>query len=150
MGLTNAVGGSKLDLVVRLVAPHGAGVTVGGVHVKASLADRVSDDVPTSERMMARGYFSPLWKLDVKSFPPPHGDLVHRGDLGSPDAPSDKRRYGEVHGSFDHCYSANARTAPSTGPTASWKRVIRIDLWKREDPFAQAVMDRARSLSRDA
>jgi hypothetical protein len=64
------VGGSKLDMVLRVRVAEGVWAAFGGVHVKASLAERVSDDVPCSRAMMASGYFSPLWTLDVKSFPP--------------------------------------------------------------------------------
>ena len=91
---------------------------------------------------MGAGYFSPLWTLDVKSFPPP-GDLVNRGELGTPGRPSDKRKYIEVHGDFDNCYSANARTAPSEPPTASGKLVYRLDLLNQPDAFAAETIRRA-------
>lgn len=90
MGLTGSVGQSKLDVGLYVQRTEGRAI-FGCVHVKASLAERVSDDVPASERMIAAGFFSPLWTLDVKSFPPPDGDLVNRGELGSPESPSDKR-----------------------------------------------------------
>ena len=93
--------------------------------------------------MMRRGYFSPLWTLDVKSFPPPHGDLVNRGELGTPDSPSEKRRYIEEHGEFDGCYSANLRTVPSARQTASGKRIYTLDLFNQPDDFAQGVITRA-------
>jgi len=96
--------------------------------------------------MMNAGYFSPIWTLDVKSFPPPNGDLVNRGELGSPKAPSEKRRYVEEHGDFDNCYSANARTAPSSGQTHSGKRVYTLGLLDQPDQFAQDVLARAKAL----
>ena len=65
-------------------------------------AERVSDDIPASRAMQAKGLLSPLWTLDVKSFPPPTGDLINRGELGTPDSPSDKRKYVELHGDFDN------------------------------------------------
>ncbi|MGO9167405.1 MAG: BsaWI family type II restriction enzyme [Candidatus Sulfotelmatobacter sp.] len=142
IGLENKVGDSKLDMVLRVQTAERVCAVFGGVHVKASLAERVSDDVPCSRAMMAAGYFSPLWTLDVKSFPPP-GDLVNRGELGTPARPSDKRKYVEVHGDFDHCYSANARTAPSVPPTQSGKLIFGLELLNQPDPFAAETIRRA-------
>lgn len=134
MALSDSVGKSKLDVALYLVDGQCRRI-FGGVHVKASLAERVSDDVPTSREMRARGFWSPLWTLDVKSFPPPHGDLVNRGELGSPEAPSDKRLYVEEHGSFDNCYTANARSRPTVGETKSGKRIISLNLASQPDQF---------------
>ena len=141
--LENKVGNSKLDIVLRVRVAEHLWSVFGGVHVKASLAERVSDDVPCSRAMMAAGYFSPLWTLDVKSFPPP-GDLVNRGELGTPTRPSDKRNYVEIHGEFDHCYSANARTVPSASPTQSGKLIYRVDLLNQPDAFATETIRRAK------
>jgi hypothetical protein len=90
--------------------------------------------------MMTKGFFTPLWTLDVKSFPPPQGDLINRGELGSPTTPSEKRKYVEEHGDFDNCYSANTRSLPSSGKTASGKRVYTMDLFKQPDQFAKDVI----------
>lgn len=141
MGIDKLVGSDKLDVALYI---DDSDEIFGGIHVKASLAERISDDVPCSREMMNNGFFSPLWTLDVKSFPPPHPEpLLNRGELGSPENPSEKRRYIEVHGSFDHLFSANARSIPSSGKTASGKRVIRIDLANQPDLFAQEVIARA-------
>lgn len=142
MGINNVVGSDKLDVALFIDSTN---KIFGGVHVKASLAERVSDDVPCSRAMMERGYFSPMWTLDVKSFPPPTGDLVNRGELGSPDNPSEKRKYVELHGDFDHMYSANSRSAPSRETTKSGKRVIAINLANQPDLFAQEVIARAKA-----
>lgn len=138
MGIQDVVGSDKLDVALYL-----GNDIFGGVHVKASLAERVSDDVPCSRAMMQRGYFSPLWTLDVKSFPPPTGDLINRGELGTLAAPSVKRGYVEVHGDFDNLYTANTRSAPSPATTASGRRVIAINLGQQPDLFAQEVVARA-------
>ena len=98
MGIEETVGAAKLDMTLHTDAEQDAWVIFGGVHVKASLAERVSDDVPASRAMMKSGYFSPLWTLDVKSFPPPRGDLINRGEFGSLAEPSVKRAYIEEHG----------------------------------------------------
>lgn len=142
MSIHRVVGAGKLDVALHRRERSGWKV-FGGVHVKASLAERVSDDVPASRAMMRKGFFSPLWTLDVKSFPPPHGGLVNRGELGTSKQPSEKRKYIEHHGDFDNCYSANGRSAPTEGKTPSGKRVFRIDLSEQPDEFAQEVIARA-------
>jgi len=122
MCIDGEVGGSKLD--IALYGKIGAKrVIFGGIHAKLSLAERVSDDVPCSVAMMKKGMVSYLLTLDAKSFPPPTGDLVNRGELGSMTSPSDKRNYIELHGSFDACFSYNLRTVPSNGKTASGRKI---------------------------
>jgi hypothetical protein len=142
MGIAGVVGSDKLDLGLFI---DDTDKIFGGIHVKASLAERVSDDVPCSRAMMKNGYFSPLWTLDVKSFPPPHGDLVNRGELGTPDAPTEKRKYVEEHGDFDHLFSGNARTVASRKKTKTGKRVIVIDPANQPDLFVREVIARAKA-----
>lgn len=145
MGIAGVVGSDKLDVGLFI---DDTDQIFGGVHVKASLAERISDDVPCSRAMMEKGYFSPLWTLDVKSFPPPQGDLVNRGELGTPDSPTEKRKYIEEHGDFDDLFSANTRTVPSKEKTNSGKRIITLDLAKQPDLFAQEVIKRAKAFLR--
>ena len=140
LGLGGSVGNSKLDVAIAKRS-DGAFKTIGGVHVKASLAERVSDDVPASMAMMRAGYLSVLWTLDVKSFPPPHGNLVNRGELGTPDRPSDKRLYIEKHGSFDACFSCNLRSVPSPEQTASGKRIFVQNLSPQPDAFVKYLAE---------
>ena len=146
MGIQGTVGSDKLDVAIYI---DDTNEIFGGVHIKASLAERISDDVPCSREMMTNGYFSPLWTLDVKSFPPPHPDpLVNRGELGTPSTPSEKRKYVEIHGSFDHFFTANGRSVPSHAATTSGKRVMVIDLANQPDLFAQEVIERSRIFKR--
>lgn len=146
MGIEAIVGAAKLDMTLHLAAEDDRWVVLGGVHVKASLAERVSDDIPASRAMMKAGYYSPLWTLDVKSFPPPRGDLVNRGEFGSLASPSEKRRYVEQHGEFDACYTANARSIPSLAKTLSGKRIYRIRLNEQPDQFVKDVIARATAM----
>lgn len=140
MGLTGKVGDSKLDVALYGQLDDKL-LIFGGVHSKASLAERVSDDVPCSEAMMRRGYVSFLYTFDSKSFPPPHGDLVNRGELGRHEQPSDKRRYIEDHGSFDACFSYNLRSNPSMGSTPSGKAIYVCSLKRDEDIFPDHVIE---------
>ncbi len=139
MGLLGDVGDSKLDTVLegRLDEDW---KTFGGAHVKASLAERVSDDQGASEKMMRKGFLSPLLTMDAKSFPAPHGDFVNRGELGSPGKPSEKRRYIEEKGQFDNCYSFNARTVPSRPSVKPGRRVYTLSMQGREDQFVRDIV----------
>ena len=147
-GIGNKVGDSKLDVALARLSSNTQKNPFGGVHVKASLAERVSDDIPCSRALQKKGFLSPLWTLDVKSFPPPHGDLVNRGELGSPDSPSEKRKYVEKHGDFDHCYTANTRSVPSNSKTKSGKRIIVLNLAAQPDQFALDVIAAAKNPKR--
>lgn len=147
MGLSGQVGDSKLD-VALYGHRDGRRVIFGGIHSKASLAERVTDDVPCSEAMMRKGYLSVLYTFDAKSFPPPDGDLVNRGEFGTLAEPSDKRRYVEEHGSFDVCFSYNLRTVPSPPMTPSGKRILTGSFNPGADPFPDYVVAAWRQFSR--
>lgn len=140
MGLTNKISSSKIDIILE---KQEQGISsndykiIGGIHAKVSLAERVSDDIPASRIMMAAGFLSILFTLDVKSFPPPHGDGINRGELGSPSNPSDKRRYVEEYGDFDACFSCNTRTVPSGPNTPSGKKIYVVDFNSDPDAFIQ-------------
>jgi BsaWI restriction endonuclease type 2 len=138
MGIRHEVGGSKLDIALYGEV-NGQSVIFGGIHAKASLAERVSDDVPCSVAMMKRGLSSYLVTLDAKSFPPPNGDLVNRGELGTVGAPSDKRAYIESHGSFSACFSYNLRTVPSPRKTKSGRLIHASTFSPKTDPFPGAI-----------
>lgn len=138
MDIQDAVGGSKLDIALYGMV-NGKQVIFGGIHAKASLAERVSDDVPCSVAMMSRGLTSYLVTLDAKSFPPPTGDLINRGELGSLANPSDKRAYIESHGSFDACFSYNLRTVPSRGKTRSGRLIHVATFNPKKDPLPGIV-----------
>jgi transcriptional regulator with XRE-family HTH domain len=139
MAIQSQVGGSKLDLALYGTV-DGRKVIFGGIHAKASLAERVSDDVPCSEAMMRNGYCSYLVTLDAKSFPPPKGNLVNIGEFGTPDVPSDKRHYIERHGSFDACFSYNLRTVPSALTTPSGRRIFVSTFNPQTDPLPAAIL----------
>lgn len=139
MGIAGEVGGSKLDIAIYGTLSSGQQILFAGIHAKASLAERVSDDVPCSETMMAKGYASYLITLDAKSFPPPNGDLINKGELGSATNPSDKRLYVESHGSFSACFSYNTRTSPSPTKTASGNRIYSSTFANGSDPFPRIV-----------
>lgn len=146
MGIINRVGRSKLDIALLGRCSDSTWRVFGGAHIKASLAERISDDVPASIAMLEKGYFSPLLTLDMKAFPPPHGDDVNRGELQFPQRAgeqSDKRNYFERDGLFSCCYSYNLRT-PSTPEGAQAKAKIKT-LGFSEDAIDTFISDTIRA-----
>jgi hypothetical protein len=148
MGISSQVGQSKLDIAV--IGQCGRRFAnswrlIGGIHAKASIAERISDDEPASKAMIAKGFFSAIVTLDSKSFPPPHGDAINRGELGMPrpGKRADKRDYFEEHGSFDACYSYNLRTPPSPSMTRSGSRINTLSFSERQpDSFVTDVVSK--------
>jgi len=141
MGLSGEVSSSKLDIALWGTTADGKKAIFGGIHIKASLAERVSDDIPCSKAMMAKGYLSILFTFDAKSFPPPHGDLVNRGEFGSVATPSDKRIYIESHGAFDVAMTYNTRIEESPAKTKSGKRVIISNMKPSEDKMPLFILN---------
>lgn len=129
--LDDPVQPSKVDLFLESEASDGRHV-FGAAHVKASIAERIQDDVPASTAFMRAGLVSVALTLDAKSYPPPHGDCVNYGELGgrSPgiEKARQKRDYVESAGQFDGLFSFNLRTPPSDGDTPSGKRIYTLSL----------------------
>lgn len=148
LNMEGRIGSSKIDVLIEKLgsgmAPdmEGWGV-IGGLHAKASLAERISDDIPASRIMMGEGLLSVLVTLDVKSFPPPHGDLVNRGEFGTPQNPSDKRNYIELHGDFSAAFSYNLRTRPSLANTPSGRSIFVLPFAGGADAFVHFVEQNA-------
>lgn len=135
MGIAGRVGKAKLD--IALYGLHrGDRVIFGGIHSKASLAERVADDVPCSRAMMEAGLLSVLWTFDAKDYPP--RDLTNKGEFGTPETPSTKRDLIERGGAFDVCFSYNTRTLPSNASTPSGKRIFSSSL-RQTDPLPRYV-----------
>jgi transcriptional regulator with XRE-family HTH domain len=122
----------------------------GVVHVKASFAERRTDDVPMSQALVAAGYTSPLWTFDLKSGP--SANPVNRGELGAvlattgilgmplPDTRSAKRRDIEVAGHFSACFSYNANTKPTPVDQKKAKARISVcDFRNPDDTFSQFI-----------
>lgn len=137
MGIQNSVGSAKLDIALY-GKYEGEYKIFGGVHCKASLAERVTDDVPCSTAMMAKGYYSYLYTFDSKSFP---HILFNFGELGRDGGTSDKRKYVEEHGHFDFMFSYNTNGTSSPETTNSGKKILVSSLRAEEDPFPNKVID---------
>lgn len=122
---------TKVDLFLEGETAEGWRV-FGAAHVKASIAERIQDDVPASQAFMAADLVSIVLTMDAKSFPPPHGDCVNYGELGgrSHGVEKDrlKRNYVEINGQFDGLFSFNLRTPESPARTPSGKRIHTLSL----------------------
>ena len=122
---------TKVDLFLEGETPTGWRI-FGAAHVKASIAERIQDDVPASQAFMRAGLVSIVLTMDAKSYPPPHGDCINYGELGGRSAGVEKDRikrdYVEVAGQFDGLFSFNLRTPPSPALTDSGKRIHTLSL----------------------
>jgi hypothetical protein len=107
------------------------------VHVKASFAERRTDDVPMSRSLVHAGYASPLWTMDCKAAP--SARPVNKGELGpvlipgKPDRRSAKRKDIEDDGYFSACFSYNRDTRPTPPRQRATARVRVCDFSHPED-----------------
>lgn len=132
---------AKID--VLLVGERGGKeVCFGAVHVKASFAERRTDDVPLSQALLAGGYTSVLWTLDCKSTPSEHP--LNKGELGEllgngPDRRSAKRKDIEEDGLFSACFSYNSNTLPTPAKQAAKARVFVCGFGSPDDDFSRFI-----------
>ena len=114
---------------------------MGVIHVKASLAERRTDDVPMSQALIAAGYLSIFWTMDCKSYPAEkptnNGEL---GEVGEDEA-SDKRQDFEDHGYFSACFSYNSNTVPTSEDSESPSKIIVCNFKSPDDHFAKFLID---------
>lgn len=125
----------KID--VFLLGPDGR--PFGVVHVKASFAERRTDDVPMSEALIAGGYYSPLFTMDCKSTPSTRP--VNRGELGTVGGRrSAKRKDVEDDGWFSACFSYNQNTEPTLKDSQAKARIMVGDFSNPDDQFVKSVV----------
>jgi len=143
----------EADKVDVLLTGEYKGVThcFGVVHVKASFAERRTDDVPMSKALVDAGYVSPLWTMDCKSTP--SATPENRGELGgTKDANSDprsaKRKDIEDDGYFSACFSYNRNTKPTPTGQKAKAKVIVCDLCSPDDAFSQFIIQSWQKRSR--
>lgn len=132
----------KVDVVLS-GQTKGREVCFGVVHVKASFAERRTDDVELSKALVEAGYSSPFWTMDCKSSP--GENPVNRGELGAllsetEDPRSAKRKDFEVDGFFSACFSYNQRTkATPSDQSQVASRVYVCDFNNPDDEFAAFI-----------
>jgi len=139
---------TKIDIFLE-GRHNGKWVVFGAAHAKASIAERIQDDVPASTAFMKRGLLSVALTMDSKSSPPP-GDCINYGEFGGRSVGIDKerlkRRYVEVDGQFDGLFSFNLRTPPSAAKTKSGKRIYTMSLQEKQpDQLVRFMVERWKS-----
>ena len=140
---------SKVDLFLEYKTDKSWRV-LGAAHVKASIAERIQDDVPASRTFMGANLISIVLTMDAKSYPPPHGDCVNYGELGGRSVGVDKERlkrnYIEEEGQFDGLFSFNLRTPSSPANTPSGKRIYTMSLGDTQpDQLVTFLMEKRRN-----
>lgn len=121
----------------------------GVVHVKASFAERRTDDVPMSAALAKAGYTTPLWTMDCKSTP--SENPKNRGELGVADGErSAKRRDIEDEGYFTGCFSYNKNTVESGKSVQAERRIYVCDFKNPDDAFSNFVIKRWQKFRRSA
>ena len=130
----------KADVLIFYKAQHSEQF-LGVVHVKASIAERRTDDVPMSRALIDAGYLSIFWTMDSKSFPSPHP--FNRGEFGevTEGKISDKRRDFEEHGYFSACFSYNKNTLPTLSRENAVASIFVCDFTNPDDAFAGFLID---------
>lgn len=129
----------KADVILTGTDSRGNQQCFGVVHVKASFAERRTDDEPMSRSLSEAGYCSPLLTMDCKSIP--SAAPVNKGELGSAYGHrGDKRKDIEVNGIFTGCFSFNARTEPTVDRSAK-SRIDICNFSTADDAFTRHVID---------
>ena len=114
---------------------------LGVIHVKASIAERRTDDIPLSQLLLEYGYLSIFWTLDGKSFP--STSPVNEGEYGDPDGEiTDKRSDIEDHGYFSACFSYNRNTKATRRDDAA-SRIYVCDFRNPDDAFSGFLLSNA-------
>lgn len=130
----------KIDVVLEGDTPEGLRF-FGVVHVKASFAERRTDDIHMSQLLKTAGYTTPLWTMDCKSSP--SSEPVNRGELGSASGNrSAKRKDIEDEGYFTRCFSYNSNTQPSPNTLPADKRIYLADFQDPDDQFSNFIIQR--------
>jgi hypothetical protein len=135
----------KADLLIIRSDPQGPGTCFGVAHVKASFAERRTDDVPLSQALIAEGFTSPLLTMDCKGSPA--AVALNRGELGrswdgaGDDHRGQKRLDIERDGKFDACFSFNLRTEPTPTNINAVARIFvqSFDVADDADPFLSHI-----------
>lgn len=135
----------KIDVVIA----KDDGSFQGVVHVKASFAERRTDDVPMSSALMRAGYLSPLWTMDCKSMP---GERPkNRGELGATGSQrSAKRKDIEDEGYFTGCFSYNSNTQASSNKLPPERRIYVCNFKNPDDAFSKFIINHCQKNERGA
>jgi transcriptional regulator with XRE-family HTH domain len=142
LGLPHRLEADKLDILLTADTTDGEKF-FGMVHVKASFAERRTDDVPMSEILIGAGFTSLMSTMDCKATPAAWP--INRGELGQvlgtgPDKRSAKRKDIEENMSFSSCFSYNRNTKPTPATQETSSRVYVVDFSNPEDAFTDFIV----------
>lgn len=142
MDILGHAGVEKADVIVVGETDAGEKVAYGVVHVKASFAERRTDDVPLSRELIQGNYASPLVTMDCKATPATKpfnkGELGETQDSGK--KVSSKRLDIERERAFDAVFSYNANTLPTPLGANVSARVYVCGFKNSDDPFSQYLI----------
>lgn len=142
MGLLGDSAIEKSDVLAVGTDSNGEKHPFGVVHVKASFAERRTDDAPLSARLMAGNFASPLLTMDCKAGPSERPK--NRGELGAVQGGSSrvssKRLDIERDRIFDAAFSYNANTEPTPPGTSAAARIYRCDFADPNDAFSKHMV----------
>lgn len=133
----------KMDVLLT-VGSGSSEKLIGVVHVKASFAERRTDDVPMSQALVEAGYISPLWTMDCKSMP--SARPTNRGELGAvfsgqgTDVRSAKRKDIEDDGYFSARFAYNRNTLTTPLGYEARARVVVCDFANANDAFTNFIV----------
>lgn len=147
MGLTGQIPLDKIDLFIA-ARHNGSLKPLGVIHLKSSLAERRTDDVPASQLVIAKGFLSMFVTLDGKDTP--SSTPVNKGEY----VPtlvyneqtkiwkgSEKRKDIEINGWFSAVFSFNSRTIESPASTTSECRILKADFSNPDDEFSHFILN---------
>ena len=121
----------------------------GVIHVKASIAERRTDDVPTSLALLGSGLMSILWTMDVKSTP--SASPVNHGEFGearNDTEASEKRKDIEQNGHFSACFSYNSMTNPTEETSHVRSRIYTCGFGNPDDEFSNFIINNIPKVTR--
>lgn len=141
MQVNDVAGAQKAD-VIAIGTSGGIEIPFGVIHVKASLAERRTDDVPLSQQLIAKGFASPLVTMDCKASP---SDSPHnRGEFGSVQGSgadvTPKRLDIEQDRKFDAGFSFNGNTLPTPAGQAASARISVVNFADPDDAFSRYLL----------
>ena len=142
----------KMDVLLT-VGSGDAERLIGVIHVKASFAERRTDDVPMSQALVKAGYISPLWTMDCKSTPGENpknrGELGRIFDSSGSTQRSAKRKDIEDDAYFSACFSYNKNTKPTPKNYPGKARIIVCDFSNPDDAFTAFIVKERKRIRKE-
>lgn len=143
MGIPNPdQAAAKADVVALGKRADNTETGFGVVHIKASFAERRTDDVPLSQQLIARGFASPFVTMDCKA--KPSSEPINRGELGAvhggEEVVSAKRSDIERDNNFDACFSYNSNTKPTPAGQQAAARIMVCGFSNPDDAFSKHLV----------